>query len=328
FALFFHAVFVAAMDWSFESLLPQACEQASTFCAPQWGLAALLLAPQSILLGMTFPLVSSAVLRLDSTNPGHDISALYFLNSLGAVMGVLTSGFLLIPAIGLPGTLMAAGLANVVIAIAAYFVSKGMPVRLEVVAMPAPRDAKGEERPLLVPLLAVAFCTGLSSFIYEVGWIRMLSLVLGASTYSFELMLASFILGLALGGLWIRNRIDSAADPIKLLAVIQIAMGLLAALSIPVFGASFDLMAWLLSAVNRNEAGFVIFNLTSTLICVLVMLPATFCAGTTLPLITYRLLRSTAGEKSLGLVYSVNTVGGVVGVVVAVHLLLRWLGLD
>src|SRR3982750_1151186 len=69
FALVFHGIFIAAMDWSFEQLLPQACEQASTFCAPQWALAAALLAPQSILLGMTFPLVSSAVLRLDSTQP-------------------------------------------------------------------------------------------------------------------------------------------------------------------------------------------------------------------------------------------------------------------
>ncbi len=328
FALGFHSIFLAAMNWGYDELLPHACDQASTFCGPQWGLAAALLLPQSILLGMTFPLASSAVLRVDSTSAGHDISALYFLNSLGAVLGVLASGFVLIPSIGLPGTLMAAAVANIAIAVVAYFISKGMPTRLEVEKLPPPRDASGGERPLLLPLLAVAFLTGLSSFIYEVGWIRMLSLVLGASTYSFELMLASFILGLALGGLWIRNRIDSAADPIKLLAVIQIAMGLLAALSIPVFGASFDLMAWLLSAVSRNEAGFVIFNLTSTLICVLVMLPATFCAGTTLPLITYRLLRSSAGEKSLGLVYSVNTVGGVVGVVVAVHVLLQWLGLD
>ena len=328
FALAFHVLFVAAMDWSFESLLPQACEQASTFCAPQWGLAALLLAPQSILLGMTFPLVSSAVLRMDSSNPGHDISALYFLNSLGAVMGVLSSGFLLIPAIGLPGTLMAAGLANVVIAVVAYFASKGMPGRLEVATMPAPRDAKGEERPLLVPLLAVAFFTGLSSFIYEVGWIRMLSLVLGASTYSFELMLASFIFGLALGGLWIRNRLDATADPIRLLAIIQVAMGLLAAASIPVYNGTFDFMSWLLSAVGRNEAGFVIFNLTSMLICCVVMLPATFCAGMTLPIITYRLLRSRTGEKSLGLVYAVNTVGGVAGVVIAVHLLLERFALD
>ena len=328
FALVFHNLFLRAMDWGFESLLPGACEQAATFCAPQWALAAVMLAPQSILLGMTFPLVSSAVLRLDSSNPGHEISALYFLNSLGAVLGVLASGFLLIPAVGLPGTLMMAGIANVAIAIFAYFVSKGMPARLDVRKLPAPRGASGEEKPLLVPLLAVAFFTGLSSFIYEVGWIRMLSLVLGASTYSFELMLASFILGLALGGLWIRKRIDAAADPIRLLALIQVVMGLLAATSIPIYNGSFDLMAWLLSAVSRNEAGFVIFNLTSTVICCLVMLPTTFCAGMTLPLITYRLLRSPTGERSLGLVYSVNTVGGVVGVVVAVHFLLERLGLD
>src|SRR3954464_7247176 len=117
FALVFHNLFLRAMEWSFDSVLPGACEQASTFCAPQWALAAALLLPQSILLGMTFPLVSSAVLRMDSSNPGHDISALYFLNSLGAVMGVLASAFLLIPAVGLPGTLMSAGVANVVIAV-------------------------------------------------------------------------------------------------------------------------------------------------------------------------------------------------------------------
>ena len=328
FALAFHRIFLAAMNWGYDQLLPTACEQAATFCGPQWALAAALLAPQSILLGMTFPLVSSAVLRMDSSNPGHDISALYFLNSLGAVMGVLASGFMLIPTIGLPGTLMSAGVANVVISILAYFVSKGIPAHLEVARLPAPRRASGEERPLLVPLLAVAFFTGLSSFIYEIGWIRMLSLVLGASTYSFELMLASFILGLALGGLWVRNRIDASSDPIRLLALIQVVMGLLAATSIPIYNGSFDFMAWLLSAVSRSDAGFLIFNLTSTFISCLVMLPATFCAGMTLPIITYRLLRSPTGEKSLGLVYAVNTVGGVAGVVIAVHFLLQNLGLD
>ena len=328
FALVFHHVFLRAMDWSFDSLLPNACEQASTFCAPQWALAAGLLLPQSILLGMTFPLVSSAVLRLDTTNAGHDISALYFLNSQGAVMGVLASGFLLIPTVGLPGTLTTAGIANLAIAVVAFFTSRGLPARLEIASIPAPRDDRGEEKSLLMPLLAVAFLTGLSSFIYEVGWIRMLSLVLGASTYSFELMLASFILGLALGSLWIRSRLDAAGEPIRLLAVIQVAMGILAALSIPIYNGSFDFMAWLLSAVIKNDAGFVIFNITSTLICVLVMLPTTFCAGMTLPIITYRLLRSPSGEKSLGLVYAVNTVGGVAGVVIAVHFLLSHLGLD
>src|SRR5688500_9475530 len=104
-------------------------------------------------------------------------------------------------------------------------------------------------------------------------------------------------------------------------------MGVAAAATIPVYGASFDLMAWLLGSVNRNSGGFVLFNLGSTAIALLVMLPATFCAGMTLPLITYRLLRSPTGERALGMVYAVNTLGAILGVVLAVHLLMEWLGL-
>ena len=64
-ALVSHRIFVGTIDWSFTTLLPAACSQATTFCPAQWIVTALLLAPQSILLGATFPLVSSAVLRLD-----------------------------------------------------------------------------------------------------------------------------------------------------------------------------------------------------------------------------------------------------------------------
>src|SRR5687768_16721201 len=97
-ALAFHAVFQLATDWGYNTLLPATCDVASPFCASQWTLSALLLAPQSILLGATFPLMSAAVLRLRESSPGHDIATLYFLNSLGAVLGVLASSFLLIPA--------------------------------------------------------------------------------------------------------------------------------------------------------------------------------------------------------------------------------------
>ena len=65
-------------------------------------------------------------------------------------------------------------------------------------------------------LLVVAGLTGTASFIYEIGWIRMLSLVLGAATHSFELMLSAFILGLACGGLWVRGRIDRTRSPLRL----------------------------------------------------------------------------------------------------------------
>ena len=326
--LLFHSIFLSAIDWGYSTLLPAACEQASAFCPAQWGLAAVLLAPQSILLGATFPLVSSAVLRLSNEQPGHDIATLYFLNSLGAVLGVLASAFVLIPAVGLPGTLQTAGLANIALAMAAYFLSKEAPPPMAIAPVPqAVATEERESRRLVRFLLATAFLTGLSSFIYEIVWIRMLSLVLGASTHSFELMLASFILGLALGGLWVRKVVDEVGDSVRFLAIVQLVMGVSAAATIPFYNGAFDFMAWMLSSVSRTDGGFVLFNLASTAIALIVMLPATFCAGMTLPLITYRLLRSRSGERSLGLVYAMNTLGAIAGVVIAVHLLLGWLGL-
>jgi spermidine synthase len=328
-ALAFHFVFQAAVDWGYSSLLPATCEQATTFCASQWLLSGAMLAPQSLLLGATFPLVSSAVLRLEPANPGYSIATLYFLNSLGAVLGVLASAFVLIPAVGLPGTLMTAGLGNLGIAFAAYFLSKAAPpaLAIEPVAPAQEGEALADDRRLVILLLVTSALTGLSSFIYEIAWIRMLSLVLGASTHSFELMLASFILGLALGGLWVRGRVDVGAGSTRVLGVVQVAMGLLAIATIPLYNISFDFMAWLLSSVSRSEGGFVIFNVASTVISLVVMLPATFCAGMTLPLITYRLLRSREGERALGTVYAVNTAGSILGVIIGVHLLLRSLGL-
>src|SRR5205085_5311279 len=77
-------------------------------------------------------------------------------------------------------------------------------------------------------LLGVSFETAVASFIYEIAWIRMLSLVLGSATHSFELMLSAFILGLALGAFWIRGRADRADNPLALLGAVQWVMGTLA----------------------------------------------------------------------------------------------------
>jgi spermidine synthase len=176
-------------------------------------------------------------------------------------------------------------------------------------------------------MLVIALITGLSSFIYEIGWIRMLSLVLGSSTHSFELMLSAFLLGLALGGLWIRKRIDAAASPERFLAIVQILMGAFALASLPLYNYTFDAMLWLLQSVQRNNGGYLLFNLTSHVIAMVVMLPTTFCAGMTLPLITYALLRQGHGERSIGAVYGANTAGAIAGIFLAVHLAMPILGL-
>jgi spermidine synthase len=323
-ALFFHDVFVAATTAAFDRVIP-ALGGPGAVQAFKWSLAAALILPQSVLLGATFPLMTGGVLRLRPGRAGYVVAMLYFTNSLGAAAGVLASGFYFIAAAGLPGTLVAAGVVNLAVAGALMLIR------------PSPGDGTSAPAPSAVPtdgapsrlklLLAVAALTGASSFIYEIGWIRMLSLVLGSSTHAFELMLSAFILGIAFGGLAIRRRIDAAADPLRLLGWVQIAMGIAALATLPVYASSFVLMQTALQALAPTESGYIAFHLVSHAICLAVMFPAAFCAGMTLPLITAALLRAGAGERAIGQVYAANTAGAIVGVFAAVHVGMALLGL-
>ena len=316
FALVFHPVFVAVTDWSYDRLLPGLGNEWLALGA-KLALSCLLILPQSVLLGMTFPLMSAGLVRARRDAAGESVAMLYFTNSLGAAAGVLASGFVLIAWVGLPGTLRTAGVLNLLIAALVWFLAR--PAR-----HPSLQTTGGDASRLF---LAVAFFTGLASFIYEISWIRMLSLVLGASTHSFELMLATFILGLALGGLAVRRRANADAEPARLLAWVQVAMGLAALATLPVYDLTFNLMESLLKGIARTDTGYLLFNLSGAGLAALVMLPATFCAGMTLPLITAALLRRGTGEAAIGQVYAANTLGAIAGVLLAVHAGLPVLGL-
>ena len=321
-ALAFHSLFVAATGAAFDSVLPALGSEFAATCF-KWGLGTALILPQSILLGMTFPLMSGGLIRRHPHEPGASLAMLYFTNSLGAAVGVLASGFFLIAALGLPGTIRAAGLMNLGLAATVWLIARGAePVPAEPLAA-----AQDEDRGHFRMLLATALLTGAASFIYEIGWIRMLSLVLGASTHSFELMLSAFIFGLACGGYWVKRRIDRTADPTRLLGVVQVVMGLLAIATLPLYGVMFDAMTWIMQGVARTETGYALYHVSSHAIALAIMFPATFCAGMTLPLITYALLRRGYGEKSIGAVYAANTLGAILGVFAAAHLGLPLLGL-
>jgi len=273
-ALAFHGIFEAATDWSYATLIP-ALGDAGAVLAAKLALSCALILPQSVLLGATFPLMSAGLVRSahqqKSQALGEPVAMLYFANSLGAAAGVLVSGFILIAWAGLPGTLRSAGAINLVIAGAVALLARS--TRLPPL-QPA-TDARHTDASRL--LLAVALFTGLASFIYEICWIRMLSLVLGASTHSFELMLSTFIFGLALGGFAVRRFVDRATSPERALGWIQIAMALLALATLPVYDRCFDLMEYLMKGLSRSETGYALFNLSGQAISALVMLPATLC---------------------------------------------------
>jgi hypothetical protein len=141
-------------------------------------------------------------------------------------------------------------------------------------------------------------------------------------------MLSAFLFGLGFGSLLIRKRADGAEAPVRLLGTVQWAMGAAALLTLPIYAQSFPVMAWLVGAVPKTEAGYVVFNLARYALALLVMLPATLLAGMTLPLITGTLLRAGAGERVIGQAYSANTVGSMIGAVGGGLVLMSRLGLE
>ena len=327
--LLFHPAFVGYTGFSQETVLP-ALGSASLAHGYQWITAALLITPQSILLGATFPLMSAGLIRALPQEQGQVLGGLYFTNSLGAALGALLATFLLLPAVGLPGTAMTAGLLNIVVAVGAWALSKV----LEDEAGEPPPAARAVQEPvdrqelqrLGRILLAATAISGAASFVYEVGWVRLLNLAFGTTIHSFELMLAAFILGLAFGGLWIRKRASSIAEPVRYVGYVQVLMGIAALLSVPVFTQSFGWVGWLMGALSRSPDGYTLFELGTAAIALLVMFPAAFFAGMTLPLFTLALLRAGADERVIGRIYAANTLGAIAGVAVAVHVLIPLMG--
>ena len=343
--LVFHEIFTTTTNIAYDSIFPSLAGSGMLLVA-KWTIAALLILPQSVLLGATFPLMSAGMIRrfarggatggategvatdapAGANGSGRILGVLYFANSLGAALGVLVAGFWLIGLAGLPGTLVAAAIINLVVALVTFAA-----VRLEAddedAVQPAAAQVEVRGAAPWRLLLAVSFGTAVASFIYEIAWIRMLSLVLGSATHAFELMLSAFILGLAVGAFWIRSRADRVADPMRMLGIVQFAMGALAIATLGVYLNAFDWMAALIEALDENETGYRVYNVARYGISLAVMLPATFCAGITLPLITRMLLGTGGGERAIGAVYAWNTLGSIVGVALAALVLMPLVGL-
>jgi len=323
-ALIFHESFLLLTQFSLDRVLP-ALGSPAVVEIYKYSLCAVLIVPQTLLLGMTFPLLSGAVIRRGPEASGHHLAMLYFTNSIGAAAGALAAAFLLLGWLGMPGTMRFAGALNLALAAAVLAIARlGEPAAVAA----APSGGSAPSGSFVARLfLAAAFVTGLASFIYEIVWIRMLSLVLGSSFHAFELMLSAFITGLALGGLWIRRRLDRVADPVRFAGLVQVFMGLAALATIFVYHWTFDWMAWALGVLQRNDSAYPLFNLFGDALAFAVMLPATFLAGMTLPLFTQVLLRGGRGEPAIGQVYAANTLGAIAGVLLAVHVLMPAVGL-
>lgn len=328
-AVIFHDLFITYINISYNTVIPL-LNIPFLIVGYKWITASLIILPQSVLLGTTFPLMAAGFIRKFPGTSGYKISFLYFTNTLGASLGVLLSGFFLIDRIGLKGAIITAGILDIVVGITVFLLcykDKLSVINLSSAEKPVSRPSGINSHKYYLPLLLVSAGTASASFMYEIGWIRMLSLVLGSSTHSFELMLSAFIFGMALGSFFIRKKIDNIRNIPMAIVLAQLIMGICALLTIFTYNSTFNFMKFIMEALAKNSQGYILFNLSSHFICLLIMLPSTICAGMVLPLIVHMFYKDGFGEESIGKVYAVNTFGSIAGVIIATWFLMPVFGL-
>lgn len=329
FGLLFHFIFNFFVGLSYDVLIP-ATDSSFLISVIRWSVASILIIPQTILLGMTFPLMSGGLIRRFPNQDGSLLGGLYFTNSIGAAFGALLSTFVLLPKFGLMGATIVAGVLNILVAVFAFLLSYRPEPNISNVSTHINKQDTHinlKNSSLLRVVLFGTALSGAASFAYEIIWIRMLSMAVGSTLHAFELMLTSFIAGIAFGGLWVRKKADKTQVPLKFVGFMQIAMGLAALFSLLVYSHSFDWVGWLMQALTKTESGYGLYTFGTAMIAILIMMPAAFFAGTTLPLFTVALLRHNHGEKAIGQVYASNTLGSIFGVFLTIYCLIPFLGL-
>jgi len=166
--------------------------------------------------------------------------------------------------------------------------------------------------------------SGFAGLVYEVCWIRQASLIFGSTTFALSSILAIFFAGLA-GGSWLFGRIAQRLQrPLRLYAVLEIALAVFA-LASPL---AFDLLDGLYGSIYRALAGrtVLLFAARFGLVAV-VLLPPTILMGGTLPLFCRQfVVQQSRLSGSIGFLYGVNTLGAALGCLTAGFWLLPGIG--
>jgi spermidine synthase len=295
----------------------------------KFGLSIALLLPPTVLMGGTLPVLSRFVVR-SLGEVESQVGWLYFINSLGAIFGSLLAGFILIPNLGLNLSMITAVALNLFAGLTALALRPLEKAQKATETKSISADsvpAVYTERQIWIAIVGITLSGG-AALMYEIAWIRLLSLVLGASTYSFSLMLAAFIAGIALGSFLITRKKLSNLDPYNLFALSELGVAVSIVLTLPLYEQlPYDFMV-LSNMWARTLGTFWLYELTKFLLCFLLMLLPTTFLGMTLPLVSQIGVRSFRDVgKNIGRIFAANTAGTLIGAVAAGLALLPLLGI-
>ncbi len=281
----------------------------------KFGLSVALLIVPTLLMGGTLPILIK-VLSRRLPEVGKVTGRLYFINSTGAVVGTLAVAFWMIPSLGLPFSTAIAAAINILVGMASLGLRGyldepvyGQPLATAAAENTPPGEAVSGRVMTLV--LAGIFVSGFTAMVYEVSWTRVLSMVLGSSTYSFALMLAAFISGIALGGLLISMLMDRITNPARAFGLLQGVIALSVLAMLPLYS---RLPLFFLSVREVIVFNYEVHEAFKFVVCLLVMIVPATAFGMGFPLVA----RMAAGRMSevagrVGGVYALNTLGNIGG---------------
>ncbi len=191
------------------------------------------------------------------------------------------------------------------------------------VLSPPHRDLELQMR-WVIPCLF--FLSGACGLVYQVVWARMLTVVFGATVLAVSTVLGAFMAGLALGSFLFGRYIDRVDQPLRVFALLEAGVGLYALLFPTLAGLIGSSSAMLLHAFNPD--GGTLYAALRLLISFLLLLVPTSLMGATLPVLSKFVVRRLSGVGTgVGLLYAVNTLGAVAGVVLITFYLMEALGL-
>jgi spermidine synthase len=308
---------------------------------------AVLLIPTAAL-GASFPLAISWYADA-SVHAGHGAGTLYAANTIGATLGAVAAGFVLLPALGNSGTLLVA-IVTSIIAIAAALVLAYRPGDAgthELLPPSTPkqrqqagrreRAARQQPAPPMVTTWArsatsyvapfVLLATGFSTLMYEIAWTRVLSLLAGPTTYSVAATLAMIIAGIAVGStigtlIAARTRI-----PHVWIGVTLAATALAIAWTTSFVGSSVPRLV--AEQLARSASISPHLTTSNVLLMALLIVPAAVGVGVSFPLaLSLAPTTERTAAARVGVLYAVNTVASVAGTLVAGYAAIPLLGVE
>ncbi len=288
-------------------------------------LGLLVVLPPYVMLGGIVP----ALARVSITKPSQlrpRISLLYGVETLGGALGGLLTGFWLIYAFGLNGTLgLAVGCCLLAGALSAV-------LGKQEIGKPHAQASKTSQRRLAGVgedslLLAAVVLASLAALGMEVVWTRLLLLIVGSDIHSYTIVVTSFLLGIAIGAAAGRFVTPRVANPLFGFGCLQIGVGVTSVLLLIVFRwlAAGAGQSWLASLAGGNVA--VIGG--RFVLCFLLLLIPTTLLGLSFPLMASHWLRRVQdASQRTGRLYAASAIGNVVGALTTGFLLIPWIGIQ